>query len=103
MSSEKASKENKIANHIERLKDQVLSRWRDQVRRDPEQSAQIHNLDDKELEDHLPSLTDKSSRYFEANLFTTLKKTPPSTAASGGRWDIRSFHWCGNSRFFAAF
>ncbi len=103
MSSQKASKENKIANHIERLKDQVLSRWRDEVRGDPEQSAQIHNLDDKELEDHLPSLTDKIIALLRGEPIHDLEKTPPSTAASGGRCDIRSFHWCGNSRFFAAF
>lgn len=48
-----------IANHIERLKDQVLSFWREQVRADPEQAAQIHSLDDRELEDHLPGLTQK--------------------------------------------
>ena len=48
-----------IANHIERLKDQVLSLWREQVRADPEQATQIHSLDDRELEDHLPALTQK--------------------------------------------
>ena len=55
----KSRKSNKIANYIERLKDQVLSRWRDEVRGDPEQSAQINNLDDEKLGDHLPALTDK--------------------------------------------
>src|ERR1700758_2573077 len=47
------------ANRIESLKDQVLSLWREEVRRDPEQAAQIHQLDDQELADHLPALTDK--------------------------------------------
>lgn len=58
-SSQKSRKENNTANYIESLKDQVLSRWRDEVRGDPEQSAQILNLDDQELENHLPALTDK--------------------------------------------
>ena len=85
------------------LKNQVLSRWRDEVRRDPEQSAQILNLDDQELEDHLPALTDKIIAFFEANQFKILKTMPPSTAVSGGRWAIQSFHSCVNFRFFAVF
>jgi len=50
---------NNIANHIESLKGEILTRWRDEVHRDAEQAAQIHQLDDEELEDHLPALTDK--------------------------------------------
>src|SRR5882757_9742595 len=50
---------NNIANHIESLKGEILTRWRDEVHRDAEQAAQIHQLDDEGLEDHLPALTDK--------------------------------------------
>jgi hypothetical protein len=49
---------NNIANHIESLKGEILTRWRDELHRDAEQAAQIHQLDDEELEDHLPALTD---------------------------------------------
>jgi len=43
---------------IEDLRAQILARWRDEVRRDPEQAAVIHKIGDEELEDHLPGLTD---------------------------------------------
>jgi signal transduction histidine kinase/CheY-like chemotaxis protein len=52
-------KASNIANQIELLTSQIISRWRDAVRRDPEQARVIHKLDDHELEDHLPSLTEK--------------------------------------------
>ena len=57
--TQKSRKKNKIANHINDLKSQVLSRWRELVRRDREQWRLVQNLDDRELEDHLPALTDK--------------------------------------------
>ena len=44
-------------NAIEGLRAQILARWRDEVRRDPEQAAMIHKIGDEELEDHLPGLT----------------------------------------------
>jgi signal transduction histidine kinase/CheY-like chemotaxis protein len=52
-------KANKIANHIERLRGEIISQWRNEVRSDSELTALIHKLDDHELEDHLPALTDK--------------------------------------------
>ena len=58
-SPRKLRKANKIANHIERLKGEIISRWRDEVRSNPELTALVHKLDDQELEDHLPALTDK--------------------------------------------
>jgi len=44
---------------MDRLKNQVLSRWRDEVLRDPGQRILMQALDDQELEDHLPALTHK--------------------------------------------
>jgi hypothetical protein len=58
-SRRKSTKKNRIANHIDDLKIQVLSRWRELVRRDREQWRLVHTLDDRELEDHLPILTDE--------------------------------------------
>src|ERR1700722_20100642 len=58
-SPRKLRKANKIANHIERLKGEIISRWRDEVRSNPELTALVHKLDDQELEDHLPALTNK--------------------------------------------
>jgi len=52
-----------IASHIEHLKGEILARWRQEVRRDPEQAALIHKRDDQELQDHLPGLTDKVIRF----------------------------------------
>jgi signal transduction histidine kinase len=45
-------------NAIEGLRAQILARWRDEVRRDPEHAAMIHKIGNEELEDHLPGLTD---------------------------------------------
>jgi signal transduction histidine kinase len=58
-SPRKLREANKIANHIERLQGEIISRWRDEVRSNPELTALVHKLDDQELEDHLPALTDK--------------------------------------------
>src|SRR5271170_153168 len=58
-SQQRSRKESKIANHIDHLKHEVLSRWRAEVRGDQEQWALVNALDDQELEDHLPALTDK--------------------------------------------
>jgi signal transduction histidine kinase len=49
----KSRTQNKIGSGIE---GQILSRWRDQVRCDPDQGRLTHDLDDQELEDHLPAL-----------------------------------------------
>jgi len=48
-----------IAGYIQQLKDQVIDRWREEVRSDPEQFALVHGLDDQELQDHLPALAGK--------------------------------------------
>src|SRR5438552_11136648 len=58
MSSQGGSRK-EAKNAIEGLKGQILARWRDEVRRDPEQAVLIHKIGDEELEDHLPGLTDK--------------------------------------------
>jgi signal transduction histidine kinase len=52
-------KADNIANHIERLQDRLISAWRVTVRQDPQQPSLIQRLDDQELEDHLPALTEK--------------------------------------------
>src|ERR1700722_18726711 len=53
-----------MANYIEDLTGQVLARWRDEVRRDPERVAPIHHVGDRELEDHLSALIDKVIKLF---------------------------------------
>jgi signal transduction histidine kinase/CheY-like chemotaxis protein len=55
-STRKSRKQNKIGSGIER---RILSRWRELVRGDPGNGNLMHDLDDQELEDHLPALTDK--------------------------------------------
>ena len=55
----KSRKKNKIANHVERLKGEIISRWRNEVRSDSELTPLVHKLDDHDLDDHLPALTDK--------------------------------------------
>jgi signal transduction histidine kinase/CheY-like chemotaxis protein len=65
-------KATKIASHIEHIKGEILARWREEVRRDPEQAALIHELDDEELRDHLPGLTDKVIRFLHGELSENL-------------------------------
>ena len=52
-----------LANHIEDLKEEILARWQEEVRRDPEQAALIHNFDDQQLQGHLPALTEKVIKF----------------------------------------
>jgi signal transduction histidine kinase len=73
--------ETNIANNIEDLKGQIVARWRDQVRHDPEQAAQIHKFDDQELEDHLPELTDKLIKLLRGDPTESLEEE----AAQHGR------------------
>ncbi len=49
---------NRIADCLESLKAHVLERWRAEVRNNPEQAETVSKLDDRELQDHLPLLTD---------------------------------------------
>jgi signal transduction histidine kinase/CheY-like chemotaxis protein len=49
---------NRIADYLESLKAHVLERWRAEVRNNPEQAETVSKLDDRELQDHLPLLTD---------------------------------------------
>ena len=63
-----------IARHIERLKGEVISRWREEVRRLPEQAALIRDLDDQELQDHLPALTEKVIKLLRAELTQDLEE-----------------------------
>jgi signal transduction histidine kinase/CheY-like chemotaxis protein len=76
-----SSEARNIADHIENLQDQILARWREAVRGDPEQAALIHKLDDQELQDHLPGLTGK--------IIKSLRGEPPENleqdAARHGR------------------
>jgi signal transduction histidine kinase len=48
-----------IPEQLEQLKNHILDRWRREVRANPEQAAMVAHLDDRELQDHLPALTDK--------------------------------------------
>jgi signal transduction histidine kinase len=47
-----------LADQLHRLKDQILELWRREVRRNPAQAALAY-LDDSELQDHLPALTER--------------------------------------------
>src|SRR5579862_6151553 len=52
-----------LANRVERLKREILARWKEQVRTDPEQAALIRNFNDAELQDHLPALTESVIKF----------------------------------------
>ena len=69
-----------IADRIEQLKGQILDRWREEVRKDPVQAASVPHLDDQELKDHLPALTDKILKLLRGEQVTDLE----ADAASHG-------------------
>jgi signal transduction histidine kinase/CheY-like chemotaxis protein len=48
-----------IADQLHKLKDQILELWRREVRSSSEQAALVAHLDDQELQDHLPALTER--------------------------------------------
>jgi signal transduction histidine kinase len=48
-----------IADQLIKIKDQILDHWRREVRSSPEQAALVAHLDDRELQDHLPALTER--------------------------------------------
>jgi signal transduction histidine kinase len=48
-----------IADQLIKIKDQILDHWRREVRNNPEQAALVADLDDEELQDHLPALTER--------------------------------------------
>src|ERR1700761_9225092 len=104
MSAETAKpKATHIASHIEHLKDEILARWREAVRHEPEQAAQIHQLDDQELLDHLPRWSRRSYIFCAAKWSKSWRRTRPSMAASGALMVIRWCRCCASCRFFAAF
>jgi signal transduction histidine kinase/ActR/RegA family two-component response regulator len=63
------------------LKAMILSRWREDCRRDPEQGALIHDLDDAKLQDHIPSLSEKIVRHLRGEPIQNLE----ADAAKHGR------------------
>jgi hypothetical protein len=48
-----------IADQLIKIKDQILDHWRREVRSSPEQAALVAHLDDRDLQDHLPALTER--------------------------------------------
>jgi len=78
------------SNKIEDLKGKILARWRDEVRRDPEQAALIHNVGDQEFEDHLPELTEKLIKLFRGEATESLEgRRRPAWPRSAGTWIFR--------------
>jgi signal transduction histidine kinase len=47
-----------IADYLEQHKDEILDRWRDAARREQTQAERLSKMDDRELLDHLPTLTE---------------------------------------------
>ena len=74
------AREINIADRIEQLKGQILDRWREEVRKDPVQAASAPHLDDQELKDHLPALTDRILKLLRGEQVTDLE----ANAASHG-------------------
>jgi signal transduction histidine kinase len=65
-------KSDNIASHIDHLKGEILARWREEVRRHPEQAVLTHKLDDQELQDHLPELAEKVIKVLHGELAENL-------------------------------
>ena len=88
-----SAREINIADRIEQLKGQILDRWREEVRKDPVQAASVHHLDDQELKDHLPALTDRILKLLRGEQVTDLE----ADAASHGLHRRKTGIFCGRS------
>jgi signal transduction histidine kinase len=53
-----AAKTAYIADYLEQHKNEILSRWRDTARAESAQAERLAEMDDRELLDHLPALTE---------------------------------------------
>jgi signal transduction histidine kinase len=47
-----------VADHLERRKDEILTRWRKAAEEESAESKRLDELDDNELLDHLPAITE---------------------------------------------
>ncbi len=47
-----------VADYLENHKDQILKRWRRAAKQESKESKRLAKLDDKELSDHIPTITD---------------------------------------------
>jgi signal transduction histidine kinase len=47
-----------IADYLEQHKDEILKRWRDSAEQESEQAKRLAALDDQELIDHIPAITE---------------------------------------------
>lgn len=47
-----------VADYLENHKDQILKRWRRAAKQEAKESKRLAKLDDKELLDHIPAITD---------------------------------------------
>ena len=47
-----------VANYLENHRNQILSRWRRAAKQESKELKRLANLDDKELLDHIPAITD---------------------------------------------
>jgi signal transduction histidine kinase len=54
-----AAKNAYIADYVEQHKDEILDRWRKAAKEDSAQAERLAQMDDRELLDHLPALTEE--------------------------------------------
>jgi signal transduction histidine kinase len=47
-----------VADYLEQHKDEILKRWRNSAKKESEQSKRLASLDDQELIDHIPAITE---------------------------------------------
>lgn len=53
-----AAENRHVAQYLEQRKDEILDRWRAAAREEEEQTERLSKIDDRELLDHLPALTE---------------------------------------------
>jgi hypothetical protein len=53
-----AAKNAYIADYVEQHKDEILDRWRKAAKEDSAQAERLAQMEDRELLDHLPALTE---------------------------------------------
>ena len=53
-----AAETEQIAKYLEQHKNEILDRWRDAAKAESAQAERLAKMDDRELLDHLPALTE---------------------------------------------
>jgi RsbT co-antagonist protein rsbRD N-terminal domain len=88
-----------IADYLEQHKDEILDRWRDAARREQTQAERLSKMDDRELLDHLPTLTEALIRVLRGEQESLIEVDARRHGISVGSMAITPSMCSGSSQF----